>query len=73
MKRFSEGADRGQPAFLPECLDGWIGEDNPVRVTGAFVDALALRELGFEGAKPAAAGPRPRAGVFREMPLPPRA
>jgi len=31
MKRFVEGADRGQGALFPECLDDWIGEDNPVR------------------------------------------
>jgi hypothetical protein len=24
MKRFVEGADRGQGALFPECLDDWI-------------------------------------------------
>jgi transposase len=56
MKRFVEGADRGQSTFLPECLDDWIGEDNPVRVIDAFVDALDLAEFEFEGVKPAATG-----------------
>jgi transposase len=56
VKRFVEGADRGQSTFLPECLDDWIDESNPVRVIDAFVDALDLRELGFEGTQPAATG-----------------
>lgn len=56
MKRFVEGADRGQSTFLPECLDDWIDENNPVRVIDAFVDALDLGELGFEGVEPAATG-----------------
>jgi transposase len=40
MKRFVEGVDRGQWTLLPECLDDWVSEDNPVRVIDAFVDAL---------------------------------
>jgi transposase len=48
MKRFIEGADRGQWTLLPECLDDWVGEDNPVRAIDAFVDALDLAELGFK-------------------------
>jgi hypothetical protein len=27
MKRFVEGADRGQSTLFPECLEDWIGED----------------------------------------------
>ena len=56
MKRFVEGADRGQSTLLPECLDDWIDENNPVRAVEAFVDALDLGELGFEGVEPAATG-----------------
>jgi transposase len=56
MKRFVEGADRGQSTLLPECLDDWIDEDNPVRVIDAFVDALDLARLGFDGVEPAATG-----------------
>jgi len=56
MKRFIEGEDRSQVTLLPECLDDYIGEDNPVRVVDAFVEELDLRELGFEGAEPAATG-----------------
>jgi len=56
MKRFVEGADRGQSTLLPECLDDWIDEENPVRVIDAFVDALDLSSLGFDGVEPAATG-----------------
>jgi transposase len=56
MRRFVEGADRGQSTLLPECLDDWIDENNPVRVIDAFVDALDLAELGFEGVEPLATG-----------------
>ena len=56
MKRFVEGADRGQSTLLPECLDDWIDEENPVRAIDVFVDALDLGELGFHGIEPAATG-----------------
>jgi len=56
MKRFVEGTDRGQTTLLPECLDDWIDENNPVRVIDAFVEALNLAELGFSGVEPEATG-----------------
>ena len=56
MKRFIEGENRSQATLLPEYLGDYIAEDNPVRVVDAFVDELDLRELGFEGADPAATG-----------------
>jgi transposase len=56
MKRFVEGADRGQSTLFPECLEDWIGEDNPVRVIDVFVDGLDLAELGFGGVDPEATG-----------------
>jgi transposase len=56
MKRFVEGQDRSQVTLLPECLDDYIAEDNPVRVVDAYVEELDLEELGFEGVKPAATG-----------------
>jgi hypothetical protein len=34
---------------LPECLDDFIDESNPVRVIDVFVDALDLAEMSFEG------------------------
>jgi transposase len=48
--------DRGQATLLPECLEDWVDEDNPVRVIDAFVDALDLGEIGFAGVEPAATG-----------------
>src|SRR4029450_9444149 len=56
MKRFIEGADRSQVTLLPECLDDYIADDNPVRVVDAYVEELDLQELGFEGAEPALTG-----------------
>src|SRR5450830_974404 len=56
MRRFVEGADRGQSALFPECLEDWIGEDNPVRVIDVFVDELDLAELGFSGVEPEVTG-----------------
>ena len=56
MGRFVEGADRSQLCLLPECLDDWVNQDNPVHVIEAFVEALDLAALGFVGATPAATG-----------------
>jgi len=56
MKRFIEGEDRAQVTLLPECLDDYIAEANPVRVVDVFVDELDLANLGFEGAAPASTG-----------------
>src|SRR5204862_4658036 len=56
MKRFVEGADRGQSTLFPESLEDWIGEDNAVRVIDVFVDELGLAELGFGGVDPEATG-----------------
>ena len=56
MGRFVEGEDRSQSLLLPESLDDYVGEDNPVRVIEAFIDALDLGELGFAGMVPAVTG-----------------
>src|SRR3974390_1254852 len=56
MKRFVAGADRSQSTLLPESLDDWVDESNPVRVIDAFVDALNVGELGFDGVEPLATG-----------------
>jgi len=50
------GADRGQSTLLPECLDDWISEDNPVRAIDIFVDELDLADLGFGRVDPKATG-----------------
>ena len=56
MKRFVEGEDRNQVTLLPECLDDYVAEDNPVRVIDVFIDELDLTGLGFEVVAPADTG-----------------
>ncbi len=56
MNRFVAGSDRTQSTLLPECIDDLIDESNPIRVIDAFVDALNVAELGFDGVEPAATG-----------------
>ena len=56
MKRFIEGEDRKQVTLLPECLDDFVAEDNPVRIIEAFVEELDLASLGFDGAMPSTTG-----------------
>src|SRR3712207_3724322 len=56
MKRFVEGEDRRQTTLLPDCIEDYVSEENPVRVVEAFVAALDLAELGFEGVVPERTG-----------------
>ena len=41
---------------MPESLDEWVEDSNPVRVIDAFVEQLDLDELGFKMAEPADLG-----------------
>ena len=45
MGRCIEGTHRAQATLLPEAIDDYVGEDDPVRVVDAFVDALDLAAL----------------------------
>ena len=56
MKRFVESEDRRQGVLLPEYLEDYVSENNPVRVIDVFVDELDLGRLGFEGVTPEATG-----------------
>ena len=56
IKRFVEGQCRTQGTLLPEQLDDFINDTNPVRVVDVFVDKLDLGKLGFEGITPALTG-----------------
>lgn len=47
MKRFIEEHVRTQSTLLPDTLDDYVAEDNPVRVIEAFVTQLDLPVLGF--------------------------
>src|SRR5260221_6844603 len=68
MRRFVEGTDRAQSTLFPECLEDWIGEDNPVRAIDVFIDELDLFELGFSGVEPEATGrPSYHPGVLLKL------
>jgi transposase len=56
MKRFIKGECRTQTTLLPESIDDYISDTNPVRIVDVFVDELDLANLGFEGIEPAATG-----------------
>ena len=56
MSRFIDEADRSQGTLLPETIDEYVAEENPVRVIEAFVEALDLAGLGFAGVEPKATG-----------------
>jgi transposase len=56
MKRFIQGEHRTQGMLLPEHLDDYITEHNPVRIVDVFVDELDLVKLGFDGVVPAETG-----------------
>jgi hypothetical protein len=59
MERFVEGKDRRQTTLLPDCVDDYVAEENPVRAIEAFVDALDLAALGFAGVVPETTGRPP--------------
>ena len=56
MKRFIEGEDRRQATLLPDSLEDYVTEDNPVRVVDVFIDELDLEALGFSGVVPEVTG-----------------
>lgn len=56
MKRFIQGEYRGQTTLLPESLDDYVADTNPVRVVDVFVDELDLGRLGVGGVVPAETG-----------------
>ena len=56
MKRFVEGEDRMQGVLLPEYLEDYVSDENPVRVIDVFVDELDLASLKFDGVVPETTG-----------------
>jgi transposase len=56
MQRHIAGQDRRQSFLLPECVDDYVTEENPVRVVEAFIDELDFATLGFARAVPAETG-----------------
>jgi hypothetical protein len=67
MKRFIEESERTQLTLLPESLDDYIGESNPVRAIEAFVAHLDLAELGFEVVPEATGRPGYRSSVLLRL------
>jgi transposase len=53
---YMRGESRNQTSLLPETIDDYIGEANPVRFLDAFVEQLDLEQLGFVRATAAATG-----------------
>ena len=56
MHRYIDGEDRMQQTLLPNSLEDYVSEENPVRVIEVFIDELDLAALGFSGMTPAATG-----------------
>lgn len=54
--RYVVGVDRNQSFLLPELVDDYIQNDNPVRVIDVFVDSLDLVKLGFTHSSPKETG-----------------
>jgi hypothetical protein len=62
MNRFIEGEDRWQATLLPDSLEDYVTDDNPVRVVDVFIDELDLAATGFASVEPEATG-RPACSV----------
>jgi transposase len=45
--RYIQGTDRDQTTLLPEVVDDYITEENPVRFIDAYVDGLDLADMDF--------------------------
>jgi transposase len=56
MSGFIDEADRNQGTLLPERVEEYVSEENPVRVIDAFIGELDLASLGFEGTEPKPTG-----------------
>jgi len=56
MKQFIQGEQRTQSTLLPEMLDDYVTEENPMRVVDVFIDNLDLIALGFDGVTSAVTG-----------------
>jgi transposase len=59
MTEHIKGLSREQVILLPDRLDDYVGEENPVRFIEAFVDSLDLKALGFKRVEPEETGRPP--------------
>ena len=56
MKRFIESENRRQATLLPDSLEDYVTDDNPVRVIDVFIDELDLVAMGFADVTPEPTG-----------------
>jgi transposase len=56
---YIDSEDRYQVNLLPNTLDDFVDEENPVRVIDAYVDSLNLEGLGFQVYSGNKAGQKP--------------
>ena len=56
MSGFIDEADRSQGTLLPERVEEYVSEENPVRVIDAFIGELDVAKLGFDGLEPKPTG-----------------
>ena len=56
MSGFIDEADRNQGILLPERVEEYVSDENPVRVIDAFIGELDLARLGFDGMEPKSTG-----------------
>ena len=56
MKRFIESEDRRQATLLPDSLEDYVTDENPVRVIDVFIDEMDFAAMGFAGVAPEATG-----------------
>ena len=54
--KYIKGESRTQKSMLPDSIDDYVDEENPVRVIDAFVDGLNMETLGFLRFEPAETG-----------------
>ena len=57
--RYIKGTDRSQTTLLPEVLDDYIQDENPVRFIDAYIDTLDLAELDFTYSETKETGRKP--------------
>lgn len=57
--KYITGENRNQKILLPDCIDDYVQENNPVRVIDAFVENLDMDELGFKRSQPKSTGRPP--------------
>ena len=56
MNRFIAGEERRQATLLPDSLEDYVTDDNPVRAIDVFIGELDLAAMGFAGVAPESTG-----------------